>query len=374
MLPNFEDRSIPLREAPDHDLRVRVKRWITALLLVAAAAALSQSLEPWIAPHTTSPYFAAVLLSAVIGGAGPGLFATILASLAIAWFDLGSDNQLDLGLDDILRLAVFAGTALVISYVSAARKTAERDLVIALERLNAVDRAKDEFIATLSHELRTPLTSILGWTHILREPELDEETRAMAVQSIEQSARVQQMLVDDVLDVSRIVLGKLDVRHEPVILQEVIDQSIAILLPEAKNRRVGIESSIPGTPFVIDGDGDRLKQVCWNLLNNAVKFTPSGGLVRIGLRTVGSEAEIEVVDNGEGIDSELLPHIFDRFKQGANGRKGGLGLGLAIVRNIVELHGGNVSAASAGRGRGARFTVRLPLAAHAPASTDAGAG
>jgi signal transduction histidine kinase len=343
-------------------------RWIRAIrdyglaaLFVVAAGVISWLINPWIAPQAKSPYFAAVLLSAVIGGTGPGLFATVFASVAIAWFELGSGRGLDLGADDGFRLAVFTATALVISSVSSARKKAESELRVALERLAAVDRAKDEFIATLSHELRTPLTSIVGWLRILREPGLDEATRATAISSLEQSARMQQMLVDDLLDHSRIILGKLEIRHEPLILSDVVEQAIDIIRPEAEAQQVRIIADIGTSAAVIDGDPGRLKQVCWNLLTNAVKFTPAGGSVRVTVKT-NQMAQIEVEDDGEGIDHDLLPHIFERFSQGTSGHQGGLGLGLTIVRHIIELHGGEVTASSKGRGRGARFVVRVPLA------------
>ncbi|HEX7707039.1 MAG TPA: HAMP domain-containing sensor histidine kinase [Thermoanaerobaculia bacterium] len=342
--------------------------WMTAIrgyglaaLFVIAAGAISWLINPWIEPQAKSPYFAAVLLSAVIGGTGPGLFATVFASVAIAWFELGSERGFNLGADDLFRLAVFTATALVISSVSSARKTAERELRVALERLAAVDRAKDEFIATLSHELRTPLTAIVGWLRILREPGLDEATRTTAISSLEQSARMQQMLIDDLLDHSRIILGKLEIRHEPLVLREVVEQAIDIIRPEAEAKQVRVIADTGTGAAVIDGDPGRLKQVCWNLLTNAVKFTPAGGTVRVAVKT-NQMAEIEVEDDGEGIDPDLLPHIFERFSQGTSGHKGGLGLGLTIVRHIIELHGGDVSATSRGRGRGARFVVRVPLA------------
>jgi signal transduction histidine kinase len=343
-------------------------RWMTAIrgyglavLFVLAAGVISWLINPWIAPQAKSPYFAAVLLAAVIGGTGPGLFATVLASLAIAWFELGTEHGLALGADDGFRLAVFTATALIISSVSSARKKAESELRVALERLAAVDRAKDEFIATLSHELRTPLTAIVGWLRILREPGLDEATRATAISSLQQSARMQQMLVDDLLDHSRIILGKLEIRHEPLILSEVVEQAIDIIRPEAEAKQIRIIADIGTSAAVIDGDPGRLKQVCWNLLTNAVKFTPAGGFVRVAVR-MNQMAEIEVEDDGEGIDPALLPHIFERFSQGTSGHNGGLGLGLTIVRHIIELHGGEVTATSKGRGRGARFVACLPLA------------
>ena len=342
--------------------------YAVAVGAVAAAVLVARVLDPWITPHISGPYFLAVMLVAAYAGAGPGLLATFLASVAIAWFDLGTTHKLDLGFDDLLRLAVFTVTAMVISSISAARKAAERDLRQALDDLAALDRSKDEFIATVSHELRTPLTSILGWLKILRVRDLDEETRQLALESIEQSARTQSMLVSDMLDASRIVLGKLHVEREPLFVRDVVSDAVAVIKPDADARKMTIDVQGLEETVVVRGDRERLKQVVWNLLSNAVKFTPDGGRIRVRVLHDQHDAIIEVSDDGEGIDDELLRHIFDRFTQGAGSiRKGGLGLGLAIVRHIVELHGGSVSAYSAGRNRGATFTARLPLVRDADA-------
>lgn len=339
-----------------------IRRYGLAVGAVAAAVLVARVLDPWIAPHISGPYFLAVMLVAAYAGAGPGLLATFLASFAIAWFDLGTAFKLDLGVDDLVRLAVFTVTALVISSISAARKAAERDLRQALDDLAALDRSKDEFIATVSHELRTPLTSILGWLKILRVRDLDEETRELALESIEQSARTQAMLVSDMLDASRIVLGKLHVEREPLFVRDVVADAVAVIKPDADARKMTIDIQGTDDTVVIGGDRQRLKQVVWNLLSNAVKFAPDGGTIRVRVLHDQHDAVIEVAEDGEGIDPELLRHIFDRFTQGAGSiRKGGLGLGLSIVRHIVELHGGRVSAYSAGKDRGATFTVTLPL-------------
>jgi signal transduction histidine kinase len=302
------------------------------------------------------------MLSAAYAGAGPGLLATLLSSLAIAWFDLGTTHTLDLGVDDLVRLAAFTLTAFIISAISAARKAAERDLRAALEELSALDRSKDEFIATVSHELRTPLTGIIGWLRILRVKDLDAETRALALDSIEQSASTQAMLVSDLLDASRIVLGKLYVDRQPLFVQEVVDEAMAVIRPSAEAKKIRLHAHEPDRSMVISGDRERLKQVVWNLLSNAVKFTPESGSIRVRTLLDGDDVVIEVADDGEGIDDALLPHIFHRFKQGDAGvRKGGLGLGLSIARHIVELHDGSISARSAGGNRGSTFTVRLPV-------------
>jgi signal transduction histidine kinase len=339
-----------------------VRRYAFAVLTVAVAVLFARALDRYISPHVSPPYFLAVMLSAAYAGAGPGLVATVLASLAIAWFDLGTTHNLDLGLDDFIRLAIFVITALTISSISAARKAAERELRIALDELSALDRSKDEFIATMSHELRTPLTGILGWLHILKVKDLDPATRALALESVEQSANTQAMLVNDLLDASRIVLGKLHVDRQPLLVRDAVREAVAVVQPAADAKKVVIMSDGLDEPFLVNGDRERLKQVVWNLLTNAVKFTPEGGAVRVRILADRRDAIIEVADDGEGIDQELLRHVFDRFTQGSDGiRKGGLGLGLSIARHIVELHDGNVEAHSAGRNRGSTFTVRLPL-------------
>lgn len=349
-----------------------VRRYAVALIAVAAAVLFARALDPYIAPHVSPPYFLAVMLVAAYAGAGPGLVATFLASFAIAWFDLGTTYNLYLGLDDLIRLAVFTVTALVISSISAARKAAERELRIALENLAAVDRSKDEFIATVSHELRTPLTSILGWLKIVRVDDLDAETRELALESIEQSAKTQAMLVNDMLDASRIVLGKLHVEQEPLFLRDVVRDAVAVITPAAEAKKLTIDVKGLDEAVLVCGDRERLKQVVWNFLSNSVKFTPDGGTIRVRVLHDNHDAIIEVADDGEGMSHDLLQHIFDRFTQGTGSvRKGGLGLGLSIVRHIVELHGGSVSAYSAGRNHGATFTARFPLLRDAEARRHA---
>ena len=339
-----------------------VRRYGMAVFTVAVAVLFARALDRYISPHVSPPYFLAVMLSAAYAGAGPGLLATLLSSLAIAWFDLGTMHKLDLGLDDVVRLAVFTLTALIISSISAARKTAERELRVALEELSALDRSKDEFIATVSHELRTPLTGIIGWLRILRVKDLDGETRALALDSIEQSANTQAMLVSDMLDASRIVLGKLHIERQPLFVHEVVREAIAVIQPSADLKKIRMQVHGLDRSIVVNGDRDRLKQVVWNLLSNAVKFTPEGRSVRVRVLQHDREAAIEVADDGEGIDEALLPHIFDRFRQGDGAvRKGGIGLGLSIARHIVELHDGRVTASSPGHNRGSTFTVRLPI-------------
>jgi PAS domain S-box-containing protein len=227
------------------------------------------------------------------------------------------------------------------------------------------NRLKDEFLATLSHELRTPLTAILGWARLLRSGRLDERSGARALEIIERNADAQNQLIEDILDVSRIITGKLALHVEPVEPVAVIEAAVEAVRPAAEARRVELNVLLSPEPSPVSGDAARLRQVIWNLLTNAVKFTPEGGRVEVRVERTDSHVRIKVSDTGEGIDPKFLPYVFDRFRQAdasTTRKRGGLGLGLAIVRHLVELHGGTVSAESEGRGRGTTFTVSLPAA------------
>jgi PAS domain S-box-containing protein len=227
------------------------------------------------------------------------------------------------------------------------------------------NRLKDEFLAMLSHELRTPLTAILGWAHMLRTGQFDQDNVASAYETIERNARAQAQLIDDLLDVSRIITGKLRLDMRAINPNAFIEAAIDAVRPGAESKGVRIQKLIDTGVISVAGDPVRLQQVVWNLLSNAVKFTPRGGLVQLRLSRVNSHVEIAVSDTGQGINAAFLPHVFDRFRQ-ADQRitraHGGLGLGLSIVRHLVELHGGTVHADSEGEGRGSTFTVTLPVA------------
>ncbi|HYE13433.1 MAG TPA: PAS domain S-box protein, partial [Pyrinomonadaceae bacterium] len=226
-------------------------------------------------------------------------------------------------------------------------------------------RLKDEFLATLSHELRTPLTAILGWAHLLRANKFDEGSQSRAFETIERNARAQAQLIDDLLDVSRVITGKLRLDIRPVEPGSFIEAAIEAVRPAAEARGVRLQKVIDTGVVSVAGDPVRLQQVVWNLLSNAIKFTPRGGRVQVRLERVNSHIEISVSDDGAGIKPEFLPHVFDRFRQAdqkTTRQHGGLGLGLSIVRHLVELHGGTVRAESDGEGRGSTFTVLLPVA------------
>jgi PAS domain S-box-containing protein len=238
----------------------------------------------------------------------------------------------------------------------------------------AANRAKDEFLATLSHELRTPMTSILGWARMLRIGGLDEAMVGEAINAIERSSRAQAQLIDDILDVSRITLGKLRLAIEQLDLNEIVANAVEAVTPAANAKSVAVETELTRDALIVNGDPNRLQQIVWNLVNNAVKFTSAGGTVRVITGRNATEATVQVVDSGEGIAEEFLPYIFDRFRQAdstTTRRFGGLGLGLAIVKQISELHGGRVTVASEGLGRGATFTVVIPIAAQTIAATEA---
>ncbi len=263
----------------------------------------------------------------------------------------------------------------------AERKQAEEERARLLVReqaaradAEAANRTKDEFLATLSHELRTPLTSILGWVHLLRSGSLPQAATVSALETIERNAKAQSQLIDDLLDVSRIITGKLRIESSPVEVRSVIEAAVDSVRPAATSKNIQLEMKFDPEVGTVLGDPNRLQQVAWNLFSNAVKFTPDGGRVEVRLRRVDSHVEIEVEDTGQGIRSDFLPHVFDRFRQadGTTTRThGGLGLGLAIVRHLVELHGGSIHATSNGENLGSTFTVVLPAANAGEANTNA---
>jgi signal transduction histidine kinase len=240
----------------------------------------------------------------------------------------------------------------------------------------AANHAKDEFLATVSHELRTPLTSILGWTRLLRIREADPTSLARGLETIERNAKSQAKLIEDILDVSRIISGKLRIEVRPINLVSIIDMAIDAVRPAADAKALRIETALDAAVGEVRGDPTRLQQVVWNLLSNAVKFTPNNGEIQIHLTGHGETARLVVSDNGCGISDDFLPYIFDRFSQAERHmtrKHGGLGLGLAIVRHLVEMHGGSIHVESAGEGQGAIFTVDLPLISGQQAADGAGA-
>jgi signal transduction histidine kinase len=516
------------------------RRYGVALLLVVAAFALTRALWPWVDPHPTPLFLAAVMLAALYAGLGPSLLATALSALAVDYFFIPPTSGIELSVDNTVRTGIFVAVALLVSWIDAARRRAEAELrrhamqqaavaelgqralsgthvsglldaavSVLARRLDAesaalwefspednslwvracvgwteefveeatagagpesmlgralsstepvivhnshavsrlgeppelgreahscvsvavtgrgepfgvlsaytdsprgftaedvhfvqavanvlsaaverargeedrarllrgerearreaehASRAKDEFLAMVSHELRTPLGVITGWARLLREGGVDEQTLAGALEMIERNAELQKRLIEDLIDVSRIVAGKLRIDSRLIELAPVVEDTVAAVELSAKTKGIRIHTAYSRETGQVLGDPERLQQVVWNLLSNAVKFTPEGGRVEVRVEEVGATAQIIVSDTGQGISADLLPHVFERFRQGESagaGRRQGLGLGLSIVRHLVEAHGGTVEAESPGEGRGATFRVRLPLA------------
>ncbi|MCC5643581.1 PAS domain S-box protein [Nostoc sp. CHAB 5824] len=261
------------------------------------------------------------------------------------------------------------GVAFVLDITDRKSVEKERDRLLeremkARKQAEIANRIKDEFLAVLSHELRTPLNSVLGWSKLLRTRNLDEKTTNHALETIERNAKLQTQLIEDLLDVSRILQGKLNLNICPVNLVMVVEAALETVQLAAQAKSIQIQTIFDPTLGQVMGDPNRLEQVVWNLLSNAVKFTPIGGRVEIRLMEVGNQAQIQVSDTGKGINPKFLPYVFDYFRQADSTITrtfGGLGLGLAIVRKVVEMHGGNVQAESLGEGSGATFTVELPL-------------
>lgn len=250
------------------------------------------------------------------------------------------------------------------------QRTAERDQ--ALAAAEALSRSKDEFVATLSHELRNPLNAMVGWLRLLREGELDEAERAHALEVVERNARIQAQLIDELLDMSQIIAGKLRLDMRRLDLRRVVETAVETVRPTAMAKEMVLTMELPESSLPVSGDADRLRQVAWNLLSNAIKFTPAQGQVSVLLEADGREAVLRVSDTGIGISQDFLPYVFERFRQAdtlGHRARGGLGIGLALAQELVELHAGTLEAESPGEGRGATFTVRLPLAAETAVTT-----
>jgi signal transduction histidine kinase len=239
----------------------------------------------------------------------------------------------------------------------ASERLARRDAEVA-------NRLKDDFLSTVSHELRTPLSAILGWAQLLRSGKLGADDVGEGIAVIERNARAQKQIIEDLLDMSRIISGKLRLNVQRIDLAEVIGAALDTVRTAADAKNITLTKSLAPQPAIVNGDPNRLQQVVWNLLTNAIKFTGRGGRVEVALSCADSQAHIAVSDTGQGITPEFLPHLFERFRQGDSSAArfhGGLGLGLSIVKQLMEMHGGTVLAHSEGAGRGARFVVSIPL-------------
>ena len=302
-----------------------------------------------------------VLIGSWFGGVGPGAIATLLMLASAVWL-MPSETTASAQRGDYLDLLLFASEAGLIVILTGALRRARDEA----ERAN---RAKDVFLAAVSHELRTPLNVIIGWADQLQRRSDDPAAVKRGLDAIERAARMQARLVDDLLDVSRAITGKLTIRRETVVLASVLESAIDDARTNARAKAIDVSADIR-LDAVVEGDPDRLQQVFSNLLVNAIKFTPQGGRISVCAVRANGDAEVDVVDTGVGIPADRLPNIFEPFQQVSAGRDrqlGGMGLGLAIAKRVVELHGGRISAQSAGPGRGSRFTVVLPVANGAPA-------
>jgi signal transduction histidine kinase/ActR/RegA family two-component response regulator len=324
-------------------------------------------------PYT--PFYPAVMLTALCCGLTWGLISTTLSALAASFWLAPLGRPLITEMNDLTGMALFLLVCGLLSWLAARVREHRQELELAAaerERLLVAEqaarqqaehanRAKDDFLAAVTHELRTPLSSILGWVQLMRQHDLPQDEVETAMESIEQSARIQTQLITDLLDLSRVRMGKLRLDMHAVCISDVVESAAQTVLPTAQAK--GIEMCLPSGQSVgpVLADTDRLHQVVWNLLSNAIKFTPSDGTICITVADKGEHVELVVADSGEGIDDAFLQMVFDRFQQEESGlHKGGLGLGLAIAKELVELHGGTIRASSSGKGRGAEFTVVLP--------------
>jgi signal transduction histidine kinase/ActR/RegA family two-component response regulator len=375
----------------------RSLRYAIAVVSVAVTLGATLLLRPVTESTESAPFFAAVAIATRYGGLGPGLLSTLLSAWAVDFFFTPPIHVLTFDVDHFLHLGVFICVAAIISSLNASldrekrraeasatqawhemaeRRKGEEERARLYAREQEANRLKDEFLATVSHELRTPLNSMLGWSRLLRSGALDQATATRALETIERNAEVQARLVGDILDVSRIITGKLHLDIQPLDLVTVVESALDAVRPAANAKQITLAPRFSAASCSMTGDQSRLHQVVWNLLLNAVKFTPPAGSVTVSLDCGRDDVALTVTDTGVGIPDEFLPFVFDRFRQADSSSArlhGGLGLGLAIVRHLVELHGGTVAAESAGAGRGATFTVRLPAAMATPAEQSSAA-
>jgi signal transduction histidine kinase len=346
--------------------------YVFAVVLAGIAFAASLAMQAMIGGRLfIMPFFPAMIAVALYAGVGPATVCSLIALLAVltAWRGgWGASSALRIG--DAWTLAMFVLSATLIMVIAARLRSAEqrRSVLLALERqareeAERAGRMKDEFLATLSHELRNPLSAIVGWAQVLHTQPLPPQV-VRGLEVIERNARAQTRIIDDLLDMSRIAAGmtRLDLRS--VDLQKIVDSAILPIQPAAHAKGIKIEKVADASLGLTSCDPDRLQQVISNLLTNAVKFTPEGGWIEVRVEQRHPHAEISVRDSGIGIEPAFLPFVFDRFRQADSSstrQHTGLGLGLSICKQLVELHGGTIRASSEGNGKGATFTVRLPL-------------
>jgi signal transduction histidine kinase/ActR/RegA family two-component response regulator len=364
-----------------------VARYTFTILAVTLATLLRFALEPVLdlrAPYIL--YFPAIALCAWFGGLWPGLLATALGGIA-AWYFFFPPQYSFTVTDPTApaQVIIFSLSSVIISLLAeslhqARRKTEKSEAIAreqeeertrllvseraAREQAETASRAKDEFVAVISHELRSPLNAVLGWVQMLRTGKFDQAETARALETIERNAKTQVQMIEDLLDISRVITGKLALNVRPLELTKVVEAALDSIRPAVEAKALQLRVQLEARGSLVLGDPSRLQQVVWNLLSNAVKFTPMRGRIEVGVERAASHLQITVRDSGAGISPEFLPFVFDRFSQAntTSERKfGGLGLGLAIVRHLVELHGGTVRADSPGEGQGSIFTVMLPV-------------
>ncbi|HVJ28589.1 MAG TPA: hybrid sensor histidine kinase/response regulator [Vicinamibacterales bacterium] len=308
----------------------------------------------------------AVMATALFAGTGPALAATVVAAVLGARHDSGTIEAAS-----SMHIALFLVHGLLVTAVVAELRRARRDSEVRAQEAQAAKedgenahRMKDEFLSTISHELRTPLNAVLGWVHLLRTGKLDGPTEARGLESIDRNIRLQAQLTADLLDVSKALTGRLHVEMRPTLLDEAVRQAVMAATPASTAKGVRIDLVLSDAGVAVLGDATRLRQIAWQLLANAIKFTPRGGAVEIVADAFGNDARLIVRDSGRGIDPEFLPRVFDRFTQADSSptrAAGGLGVGLALVHELVGLHGGEIEARNREDGRGAIFMARFPL-------------
>jgi len=342
------------------------QRAAISLGAVLAAGIVSALVRPLTHAAASPLFVAAVTASAWLGGLRWGLLATVFATVALDAVVGSTWPSFTLSEDAVAQLAVFVLVALFVSALDHARRRAEGQREVLLEReraarseAEAANRAKDEFVTIVAHELRTPLTAILSWTAAMSDARLGPALGARALEAIRRNAMLQARVIADLVDLSRLGRGRLALQLEPVDLRAVVGAAVEALTVTATARGIKIVTDVAATCPPVNGDAERLQQVVSNLLGNALTHSDCGTTVHVVLDAVGASARIIVSDEGQGIAPELLPHVFEPYRQGEGGAEG-LGLGLAIVRQLVELHGGRVEASSGGVGQGACFIVLLP--------------